>query len=196
MNNHIILYVLSSLMLGVIVFVFIFEFVLKRWKCNDNKECVKVLGGDYRSKSKCEDKCQKTKVNTKAFSLSSQVVPPKAKTYSCVDRVCKLSVGEEGACSSLSDCQSDCPQTLVVEKPVYYGYNYGLPYSPYYWEPRFRRRRPWRRRRPLRRRSRSPIPLGPGRRGPGRRGMGRGGMGRRGMGGRAGPRPFSPGRRR
>lgn len=46
-----------DLVIGVLIFTFIMEFAMKKWKCV-NKKCIKVLGGDYSSKDKCEDTCE------------------------------------------------------------------------------------------------------------------------------------------
>ena len=163
--NHNILFFLSFLVLIVIIFIIIFEFELKKWKCNDNKECVKVLGGDYSSKSKCNKRCKKIKKQSLSQSTPIESAPIFPSTYNCVNNECNLS--KDGVYNSLSECKSDCPRT-VIEQPIYYGYNYGLPYSPIYWGPRFRhRRRP--RRRFINRRLMGPGLRGPGRRSPGRR---------------------------
>ena len=162
--NHNILFFLSFLVLIVIIFIIIFEFVLKKWKCNDNKECVKVLGGDYSSKSKCNKRCKKIKKQSLSQSTPIESAPIFPSTYNCVNNECNLS--KDGVYNSLSECKSDCPRT-VIEQHIYYGYNYGLPYSPIYLGPRFRhRRRP--RRRFINRRL-----MGSGRRSPGRRSPGR-----------------------
>lgn len=160
MNQNAILYFSSFLVVGAIIFVFILEFAMKKWKCNGQDKCVQVLGGDYDSEGQCRDVCGKTKVGD-TFSEPT-------KTYGCVNKKCEVSDDGDGLYSTKSHCENECGTEVIVDQPYYgygYGYGYGYPYytyrRPYYWSPRRGRRRPRRRSHrpggsPRRSRSRSP----------------------------------------
>jgi len=121
MSKNTVLLFCTILVIGVLIFTFIMEFGMKKWKCVD-KKCIKVLGGDYSSKDKCEEVCQ-----------------------SNVDSVSDSESDSES--DSDSDSDSETNSGLVVS-PTYerdivvnqisdygYPYNYGYVYdygTPYY----------------------------------------------------------------
>ena len=135
MNQNAILYFCTFLAVGALILVFIIEFILKKWKCIEQK-CIQVLGGDYDTEGQCKDVCKK----------SSEV---SRKTYDCVNDTCDESDGD-GIYNTKLECQNECGNNtkVIVEKPYgypYYGYSYNR--YPYYWWPRRRRSRGPRRRR-------------------------------------------------
>lgn len=77
MSKNGILIFCTILVIGILIFTFIMEFAMKKWKCVDNN-CIKVLGGDYSYKDKCEDTC---KSNTESDSEKNHelVVSPTIK---------------------------------------------------------------------------------------------------------------------
>ena len=157
MNRNAILYFFSFLAIGSIIFVLIMELALKKWKCTDQKNCVRILGGNYDSEGKCHDSCA---------SLEKISNVPTSDTYDCVNNTCRKAEGDQGLYNSSSECEDNCGSQTVVSVNQPYGYPYyGYPYYtyryPYYWRHRrIHHPRSSRRRRPssrLRRsRSRSP----------------------------------------
>ena len=57
MPNIIISIFVFLLLLGIIVALLI-EFVFKKYKCKEGS-CERVIGGDFRKKEDCENKCKK-----------------------------------------------------------------------------------------------------------------------------------------
>lgn len=141
MNRNAILYFFSFIAISSIIFVLVMELALKKWKCTDQKKCVRVLGGDYDSEGKCRDSCSRLGKNTSV---------PKLDTYDCVNNTCRKAQGDQGLYNNISECEDKCKSKteIIVHKPYYtYGYPYYYRY-PYHWRSRrFRRRSPRFRRR-------------------------------------------------
>lgn len=134
MNRNAILYFFSFLAIGSIIFVLITELALKKWKCTDQKNCVRILGGNYDSEGKCRDSCA---------SLEKISNVPPSDTYDCVNNVCRKAEGDQGLYNSSSECEDNCgsQSEVIVNQPYgypYYGYPYYTYRYPYYWRPRHR----------------------------------------------------------
>lgn len=112
----------------IIAIVLIFATVIillfrKGWKCTEGHCEQVILGGEYSSKEKCKEVCEKKPQKTVTFRESISEVPNYACTsdYRCIE-------ADNGDYTSKEACEKNCqaptyyyPQTLYYRRPYYYG---------------------------------------------------------------------------